>query len=114
MDQAVTLEYITNRVLAVLPISDEVSEGSLYGAQLDVLIPAAISKLDNEGVRLNAKDKEGEYIFTQDSFITQDYIMCLSYQVLKDMDYDTNFDYLTEQYITRVNTLRCNISLKQR
>lgn len=109
MADVLNVEYIKTEVLKLLPIGNT----DIYNDQLEVLVRGAISKLNGEGVRIDALDKQGNPIFVQDSFISYDYIICISYQLLKDLDYDANFNYLTEQYITRIGTLRCYISTKQ-
>lgn len=106
----VTLAEIKEQVLHILPISDT----DIYDTQLDILIKGAIAKLDNEGVSWDATDKAGNYIFESDAFATSDLCVCIAYQVIKDMDYDIGYDFMTEQYITRVNALRCSITAKQR
>lgn len=109
MADALTVEYINAEVRKLLPIGST----TIYDNQLDVLIRGAISKLNGEGVRIDSLDKNGDLIFQQGTFISYDYIICISYQLLKDLDYDADFNYLTEQYITRIGTLRCYISTKQ-
>lgn len=106
----VTLAEIKEQVIHILPISDT----DIYDTQLDILIKGAIAKLDNEGVSWDATDKAGNYIFESDAFATSDLCVCIAYQVIKDMDYDIGYDFMTEQYITRVNALRCSITAKQR
>lgn len=112
MSEVLSREYIKTHIIDILPIADS----DLYIGQLDILIGGAINKLKNEGVHIDAQDKEGNYFFTEeeDNYQTDDYMICVAYQVLKDMDYDVDMNFMTEQYITRVNTLRCNISMKQR
>lgn len=112
MSEVLSIEYIKTHIIDILPIADS----DLYIRQLDILIGGAINKLKNEGVHIDAKDKEGNYFFTEeeDNYQSADYMVCVAYQVLKDMDYDVDMNFMTEQYITRVNTLRCNISMKQR
>lgn len=110
MADVLNVGYITNEVMKLLPIGDT----DIYDNQLDILIKGAISKLNGEGVPIDSLDKNGDPIFTQGSFISYDYIICISYQLLKDLDYDADFNYLTEQYITRIGTLRCYISTKQK
>lgn len=109
---AITLDYIMPRVKELLPFIN--GEEELYDNQLDILISGAIGKLRGEGIDIEAKDKEGDYIFQEDTYNSNDYIVCLTYQIIKDMDFDSDYDFLTEQYITRVNTLRCYVSQKQR
>lgn len=109
----ITPTYVQAKVLDVLPISDS----ELYSPQLSIIVKGAINKLRIEGVDINAVDKHGNNIFTDDEmcYDTNDYILCIAYQTMKDIDYDsTATNYLTEQYITRVNTLRCSITARQR
>lgn len=89
-----TLQEITNDVKKVLPIYNT----NLYDDQLNILVNGAIAKLRNEGV---------DNVFTQGSENYYDYIVCIRYQVACDMDLDIDISRLKEQYITRVNTLRC-------
>lgn len=105
-----TLDDVTTKVLSLMPISDD----DVYASQVRVLTNAAINKLRIEGVDINATDKEGNNIFLNGSGYGDDYCLCVTYQVMKDIDFDTDMNFLTEQYITRVNTLRCNITLMQR
>lgn len=108
-----TADVVKTRVIEILPISDS----TLYSPQLNILVRGAISKLRNEGVDINAKDKENNYIFTDDTdcYLADDYCICVGYQIMKDIDFDsTATNYLTEQYITRVNTIRCSVTARQR
>lgn len=109
---AIDINYIMPKVMTLLPFVDNYIDSAIYDEKVKILIPGAISKLRGEGVDIEAKDKEGNYFFVEDRDITQDYIICLTYQVLKDMDFDTDYNFMTEQYITRVNTLRCYITAK--
>lgn len=108
-------ETVKEKVIAILPIS----EVSVYDTQLDILVSGAISKLWNEGVHLDVKKKDGTYYFTDGlgegelPYAGNDYCVCVAYQIMKDMDFDVDSNFLTEQYITRVNTLRCNIHMVQ-
>lgn len=110
MADAMTVDYITEKVLSLMPISDP----SVYESQVRVLTNAAMNKLRIEGVDINLQNKDGEYVFTEDSGYGDDYCMCILYQVMKDVDLDTDMNFLTEQYITRVNTLRCNLTVLRR
>lgn len=107
---ALTNEYIKTTVKKILPIGDT----NIFDDQLDVLVGGAISKLVGEGLDVEAKDKEGNYLFNEGDNRSYDYIICVAYQILKDMDLDVDMNFMTEQYITRVGTLRCYVSMKQR
>lgn len=102
--------YIMTNVKKLLPLG----QTEMFDDQLDILIGGAINKLIGEGIDIDAKDKDGNSIFVQGSNIAKDYVICVSYQLMKDLDYDVNMDYLTEQYITRIGTMRCYITMKQR
>lgn len=102
-------EYVLANVKKILPLGDT----DIFNDQLDILVGGAINKLVSEGIDIDAVDREGNYIFQQGSRMSKDYIICVGYQIMKDMDYDVNMDYLTEQYITRIGTMRCTISMKQ-
>lgn len=108
-------ETVKEKVIAILPITDV----SVYEAQIGVLVSGAISKLANEGVKINATDKNGAYLFTdgtdenESPYAGNDYCVCIAYQIMKDMDFDVDMNFLTEQYITRVNTLRCSLTAQQ-
>lgn len=105
-----TNDYIVTIVKQILPIADT----DIFDDQLDILVGGAISKLSSEGVDIYAKEKNGDYIFQEGNNKAYDYCICIGYQVLKDMDLDVDMNFMTEQYITRINTLRCYISMKQR
>ena len=107
-----TLQYIETQLKEILPI--EADDTYHFDKPLDIIVSGAISKMISEGIDIEAKDKNGNYIFQEDTYLTQDYILCLGYQAMKDLDYDVNMDFLTEQYITRVGTLRCRLSVLQR
>lgn len=109
-----TQETVKYRVMDILPVG----EGFAFETQLDIIVSAAISKLRHEGVPINAKYRNGEPFFTdgtgeneeESAMNGNDYIMCIGYQVLKDLDFtDVDMNFLTEQYITRVNTIRCGL-----
>lgn len=95
-----TIDQIIDDVKAVLPIYDT----ELYDNQLYILVQGAMSKIENEGV-----PNEFEY----GSFKYYDYITCIRYQVASDMDLDIDLTRLKEQYVTRVNTLRCSLRAKR-
>lgn len=103
-------QYVMTQVKKILPIGDT----DIYDEKMEILIAGAISKLESEGVPIEAKDKAGNYIFQEGARISFDYCCCIAYQIMKDMDYDVDMNFMTEQYITRIGTLRCFISLKQR
>lgn len=107
---AMTTNYIATQVKKILPIGDT----NIFDDQLEILIGGAVSKLQSEGVDSNAVDKDGNLIFAEGSGKAYDYIVCVGYQLLKDMDLDVDMNFMTEQYITRINTLRCYISMVQR
>lgn len=104
-----TNAYVTKEVKKILPIG----ETYIFDDQLDILVGGAISKLVSEGIDINATDKDGNNIFEEGGNKAYDYIICVGYQVLKDMDLDVDMDFMTEQYITRIGTLRCYVSMKQ-
>ncbi len=110
MADVMTVEDVKTKVLELLPISND----EVYYPQIETLVKGAINKMTIEGVDIAATDKEGNYIFTSDSLYGDDYCICISYQVMKDIDFDADMNFLTEQYITRVNTLRCSITRRQR
>lgn len=89
---ALTDEFIKTNIKQLLPINS-----SVYDTQLDILVKGAKSKLKNEGV---------DNVFSQSDDIAMDYIVCIAYQIAKDMDFEMDFNKTQEQYITRVNTLR--------
>ena len=94
-----TIDQIVEDVKTVLPIYDT----DLYDEQLYILVQAAISKMENEGVG---------NVFNYRSFKYYDYLTCIRYQVACDMDLDIDLTRLKEQYTTRVNTLRCSLKVK--
>lgn len=89
-----TTNQIISDIQTVLPIYDS----TLYADQLNILVQGAIHKLEAEGVSNSFDYQTPEYY---------DYITCLRYQVASDMDLDIDLARLKEQYVTRVNTLRC-------
>lgn len=107
-----THDDIKQRIVEILPISQY--DNGMYEGQIDILIRGAVNKLRNEGVDIEAKDKNGDYIFDNESYDADDYCLCIGYQLMKDIDFDTDMNFMTEQYITRVNTIRCNITKRQR
>lgn len=105
-----TNSYIKTQVKKILPIGDT----DIFDDQLDILVGGAVSKLVSEGVDVQAKTKDNEYIFQEGGNKAYDYIICVAYQILKDMDLDVDMNFMTEQYITRIGTLRSYISMVQR
>lgn len=110
MADVMPITYVMAQVKQILPLGDT----EIYDDKLYILIGGAISKLRTEGVDIEAKDRDGNYFFTEDSHMSFDYCICIAYQVMKDMDFDVDMNFMTEQYITRIGTLRCYISMKQR
>lgn len=98
-----SVDYIVNELKEILPFE---ADTDIYDIQLDRIVKGAISKLHSEGLPIDITKSDGSYWFTEDSYEGNDYLMCIAYQTMKDMDYDVDTNYLTEQYITRVNTLR--------
>ena len=94
-----TIDQIVKDVKSVLPIYDT----DLYNEQLLILTGGAMAKLENEGVG---------NVFDYQSNDYYDYVACIRYQVASDMDLDIDLERMREQYITRVNTLRCSLSRK--
>ena len=97
-------EYLIGKIEQILPIfidtySSEEAKQKLND-QLTIYVSGAVNKLENEGV---------PNMFDVDTPQAFDYVMCLSYQVAMDMDFDVDFDLLMSKYLTRVNTLRCAI-----
>lgn len=95
-----TINQIIYDVKQVLPIYDT----ELYDDQLNILVQGAISKLENEGIPNEFEYGSSKYY---------DYLVCIRYQVAKDMDLDIDIERLNAQYITRANTLRCTLKDKQ-
>ena len=102
-----TVNTIIDRLKEILPFE---ADTTIYDNQLDLLVKGAISKLQSEGLYINAKKRNGDYWFTEDSYEGHDFTICVSYQIMKDMDFDVDMNYLTEQYITRIGTLRLRVS----
>lgn len=107
---ALSSEYIKAQVKKILPLG----ETELFDDQLDILVGGAVSKLISEGLDNSAVDKDGDALFTEGDNRSYDYIICVAYQCLKDLDLDVDMNFMTEQYITRVGTLRSYISMRQR
>ena len=110
MADVISITYVMTQVKQILPLGDT----DIYDDKMYILIGGAISKLRIEGVPIDAKDKDGNYFFTEDSYMSFDYCICIAYQIMKDLDFDVDINFMTEQYITRIGTLRCYISMKQR
>lgn len=107
---ALSNAYVLSQVKKILPIGDT----NIYDDQLVILVGGSISKMISEGLDVEAKDKQGNYLFEEGSNRSYDYICCVAYQVLKDLDVDVDMNFMTEQYITRVGTLRSYVSMRQR
>lgn len=88
-----SVDYVKENVIKLLPI-----DSSLYDDQIEILVTASMNRLMNEGVDFNKIDEE--------SSTALDYVVCCSYQVAMDIDMDVDTARMTQQYITRVNTLR--------
>lgn len=107
---ALTNQYIKDQVKKILPIG----ETDIFDDQLEILVGGALSKLISEGLDVEAKDKENNDLFNEGENRAYDFIICVAYQCLKDMDLDVDVNFLTEQYITRIGTLRSYVSMRQR
>lgn len=92
-----TIDQLVNDVKQVLPIYDT----TLYDAELNIIVQGAIHKMEIEGV-------PNEFDYQTPAYY--DYLTCLRYQVASDMDLDIDIERLKQQYITRLNTLRCSLS----
>lgn len=92
-----TKDYITQKVVSLLPIDSE-----MYTEQLDVLVGGAMNKLNNEGV---------PNLFSETDDGAMDYIICVAYQVAMDLDLDLDLARMSTQYTTRVNTLRMSLNV---
>lgn len=88
----------------ILPIGDT----NAYDDQMIPLIKSAMSKLEIEGVE-NIYEEAGNVLELSNDAC--DYIVCIAYQVARDMDFELDSVKLDEQYLTRVNTLRTRQSL---
>lgn len=120
---ALTKNVVINEVKDLLPIEADLTDE--FDKKIKMLVSGAISKLRQEGIDIEAKDKQGDYIFAYDveqegetsiNVLNDDannYVICVSYQLMKDLDYDVDMDFMTEQYITRIGTIRCSISKRQ-
>ncbi len=93
-----TIDQIVDNVKSVLPIYEDTDA---YDVQLNILVAGAISKLEMEGVPNNFEYGSNDYY---------NYLTCIGYQVALDMDLDIDMERLKEQYITKVNTLRCSLN----
>lgn len=108
---AIDLNYVTTQVKSLLPL--DLEDTDIYDNKLNILVGGAIQKMRTGGADIDAVDKDGNDFFTEGSLLAYEFCICCSYQVLKDMDYDVDMDYLTTQYITALGELRCYISAKQ-
>lgn len=70
-----------------------------YDIKLEMLIPAARSKLKNEGVPHFEKNKDNSDMY-------MDYAVCVACQVAKDIDIDVDMDKLDRLYISRLIPLK--------
>lgn len=94
-------DYIIEKLQIILPLyidtyTDDVAEKKL-NEQLSLYAMGAMNKLENEGV---------PNVFNADTKEAYDYILCISYQVAIDMDFDIDYELTISKYLTRVNTLR--------
>ena len=89
---ALTDDFITNQVKQLLPI-----EEGYDNQQLLILIKGAKAKMKAEGVD-NIFDDKDDFAYL--------YVICIAYQISKDMDFNIDLNKLNEYYITSVNTLR--------
>lgn len=92
-----TVDQLIADVKQVLPIYDTTA----YDSSLNIIVQGAMHKMEMEGVP-NSFDYQTPGYY--------DYLTCLRYQVASDMDLDIDIDRLKQQYITRLNTLRCSLS----
>lgn len=97
---ALQVNTILAKLKQILPIGNT----NVYDEQLEILIRSSISKLNSEGVENIYDEPTEEKPNLADEAC--DYIVCIAYQVAKDMDFEIDSSRLDEQYITRVNTLR--------
>ena len=100
---ALQVTTILAKLKQILPIGDT----NAYDGQLITLIKGSMSKLNSEGVK-NIYEEPSQDTDVSDE--ASEYIICIAYQVSKDMDFEIDSSRLEEQYITRVNTLRTNQS----
>lgn len=94
-----TIDQIIFDVKSVLPIADT----DMYDTQLNILVNASISKLEDEGI---------PNVFEYESSDYYNYLTCVRYQVACDLDLDIDIEKLEKLYITRANTLRCSLNRK--
>ena len=96
---ALTDDFIKGQVKELLPVNS-----TIYDNQLNALIKGAKSKLKIEGV-------DNVFYDTEDD--AYNYVICIAYQIAKDMDFDLDIVKIEEQYITRVNELRTHLLVRQ-
>lgn len=79
----------------------DIEDTTLYDSKLDIFIPSAISKLSNEGIPniLDAENEKHEYLIA-------DYIMCLAYEVIKNIDMEVSLSRIKEMSFERKIPLR--------
>ncbi|MDO5332094.1 MAG: hypothetical protein Q4E99_05380 [Bacillota bacterium] len=93
---ALTDNFITNQVKQLLPI-----EEGYDNQQLLILIKGAKAKMKAEGVD-NIFDDQDDFAYL--------YVICIAYQISKDMDFNIDLNKLNEYYITSVNTIRTYVN----
>lgn len=96
--------FLINKVKVYLGIDDT----TLYDEKLDLLVGAAVNKLETEGIPND--ERLTEAVSQEDLTIpnlSKDYIICVSYQIALDLNLDMDLQTFYVQYITRVNELRC-------
>lgn len=96
----------TPTVAEILPKVKELLEIQFndFDARLEILIPASMSKLDNEGVTYLKIDTTKEFLFN-------DYVLCITTQIAQELDLGIDIANLIRQYNNRVTTLREALSL---
>ena len=101
-------DFMLEKVKILLNIDDT----DLYDERLDLLIGGAVSKLATEGIPNGDlfNDEDNEHPLSN---LSKDYLICIAYQVGLDLNLDIDLQTFYVQYMTRVGTLRCNVSLLQ-
>lgn len=100
------MAVLVTDVIENIKIHLDINDTNFYDDKLNIYIPAAFNKLQNEGVP--------NEIITVGNNLFFDYVMCLSYQVAQDMQMDIDEQRIKAQYITRVNILRSSIWLTKK